>query len=120
MPSSQGVTNLPSRGPGAVIRRAVTHEAKAARDAPATGAPSAIPLARSLLTTRLLRSVLSPAGLESRNLSISRLTQEARLIGLEDPRVGGQEKGRKRRLVGFKGAIENLSPALFPLLAAWS
>jgi hypothetical protein len=42
------------------------------------------------------------------------------MIGLEDPRVGGQEKGRKRRLVGFKGAIENLSPALFPLLAAWS
>src|SRR5919202_7014699 len=57
MPSSQGVTNLSSRGPGAVIRRAVTHEAKAARQAPATGAQSAIPLAMSLLTTRLLRSV---------------------------------------------------------------
>jgi hypothetical protein len=42
-PSSQGVTNLRSRGPGAVMRRAVAHALSAANEAPAADAPNASP-----------------------------------------------------------------------------
>ena len=41
--SSQGVTNFLSRGPGAVMRRAVTEAASVANDAPMAGTPSARP-----------------------------------------------------------------------------
>src|SRR5829696_779812 len=43
-PSSQGVTNFRSRGPGALMRRAVLQAARAVKVAPAIGAPSTSPV----------------------------------------------------------------------------
>ena len=57
-PSSQGVTNFRSRGPGAVMRRAVTQAARVVKVAPAIGAPSASPaLTRPFVLCLFLNSL---------------------------------------------------------------
>src|SRR5215207_4521512 len=75
MPSSHGVTNFSSRGPGAVMRRAVTHEASAARDAPTAGAPSARLLAIRAPAIFLLRSI-PPSAQGTQTPSIVRSARE--------------------------------------------